>query len=297
MQVEVESFNESISESIRDRLTRDVTSALKSVKTVGDEFVVNDTLWFWRNPAGAIRPTVVNAAGYISKQFQNHLQQLGWQKEPTINGQNFDALLAFQDSVKCYSLLESDFLTVLQRMREAGFEDYGLEATAIFRQFVQSSTPFLPSSLVPFSESFTSEVRSYDFRIGLEFETGNIASSFRAIDKLQGLYDSDEIDIGIFVTSKSKRDGAARIWPVSNRNGSFEELRQRNYQDRRRYPHIDISFRPDRYDANAKYFGDDGLYEMKFTGEVEDVGGIQYDVALSSKQERKLRPKNTPKLL
>lgn len=297
MKVEVESTNPTITRGIREKLIGDVSQALKAVVTEGGEFVVNDTLWFWKNPAGVIRPTVVNSAGYISKTFQNELEKLGWKKEPTIDGQNFDAMLKFTVSSKCYHLREENFLSLLEDLRDKGFKDYGVEATPIYRQYVQSSAPFLPPPLLPFSEQFEGEVREYEFRVGLEFETGNIASSFRAIEKLQGLYDGRKIDIGIFVTSKSKSDGAARIWPVSNRNGSFEELRRRRYDARRSYPHIDISFRPDRYDPNAKYIAETHLYEMKFTGEEVNENGTLYRVASNSKGEQKLLPVKLSKLL
>lgn len=297
MKVEVESTNPTITKSISDRLISEVSQALKSVTTDGGEFVVNDTLWFWKNPAGAVRPTVVNSAGYISKNFQNGLEKLGWEKEPTINGQNFDALSRFEATSNCYQLKEEHFLTLLKNLRDGGFSDYGLEATSIYRQYVQSSAPFLPAALMPFSSQFHVELRDYEFRVGLEFETGNIASSFRAIEKLQGLYDAGHLDIGIFVTSKSKSDGAARIWPVSNRNGSFEELRHRRYDARRSYPHIDISFRPDRYDQNARYIADTHLYEMVFTGVEFEDNGVRYRVAANSKGEQKLLPEQSTTLL
>src|SRR5262249_25316698 len=66
-------------------------------------------------------------------------------------------------------------------------------------------------------------------RVGLEFETGNIASSFRALWKLNILYLANLLDAGVFITSLDKTTTAARIWPQSNRNGSFTELEQRNY--------------------------------------------------------------------
>jgi len=266
MIVDVESYNASISEPIRRRLIQEVSDALQSIQTRDEKFIVNDTEWYWRNPAGALRPTVVNSAGYISKRFQNALAEMGWVKEPTIEGQNFDAMLTFDEASTCYSLREERFLAALGALRSGGFADYGVEASQIFKQYVQSSTPFLPEALLPFASLFETEKKSYNFRVGLEFETGNIASSFRAIEKLQGLYDSRQIDIGVFVTSKSKKDGAARIWPVSNRNGSFEELRQRRYDARRTYPHIDISFLPDKFDPKAKYIGESDLYEMRLSG-------------------------------
>lgn len=297
MIVEVESYNESIASEIRAKLISDVTKALQRIETEPGEFVVNDTLWFWKNPAGKVRPTVVNSAFYLSKTFQNELKALGWEKEPIIVGQKFDAMIKISRVVPCYSIAEDNYLSILSTLRSSGYSAYGIEASAIFRDYVAASSPFLPAGLVPFLEMFETEERSYEFRIGLEFETGNIASSFRAIDKLQGLFNADEIDIGVFVTSKNKADGAARIWPVSNRNGSFEELRQRRYDGRRSYPHIDISFLPDRISDTAKYIGENALYEMRFTGRTVVLGGITYEVAISPKNEEKLLPQRSPTLL
>lgn len=290
MKVAVESVNNSLGPGVVVRLVDEVTSALQSVVTLEDEFVINDTLWFWQNTRGAIRPTVVNSAHYITSNFQNALVEQGWKKEATIDGQRFDGFLEFEQVSDCYALAEDKFIPLLEKMRAAGGIDFGTEASSIFRQYVQSTTPFLPSSVVQYSSFFDAERKTYKYRVGLEFETGNIASSFRAIDKLQGLYNNDRIDIGIFVTSKSKADGAARIWPVSNRNGSFEELRQRNYESQRSYPHIDISFRPDRYSSDAKYLSKDATYEMHFTGEIIEVGAARYKKAVTPQGEAKLLP-------
>lgn len=294
MKVEVESYNASITLEIRKKLIEDVTEALQAVQTEGGQFVVNDTLWYWKNPAGAIRPTVVNSASYISKTFQNFLEGIGWHKEPTLRGQNFDAMTTVERRSRCYSIPEERFISVLAALKSRGFMDYGVQASSLYQQYVQSSAPFLPEALISFADLFDHDTRDYDFRVGLEFETGNIASSFRAIEKLQGLYDSREIDIGIFVTSKNKRDGAARIWPVSNRNGSFEELRQRRYDARRTYPHIDVSFLPDACSSTSKYIGENQLYEMKFTGQEVEENGMVYEVAVNSKKEEKLLPKRLP---
>lgn len=290
MRTKVESFNASISVEIRDQIVQDVTMALSRIETIPGEFVVNDTLWFWKNPAGKVRPTVVNSAGYISKTFQNELEELGWLKEPVVAGQNFDAMLTVTRDAACYSIEEDRYLTILADLRSNGYASYGEEASAIYRNYVKSSSPFLPSDLVPFIRLFETETREYHFRIGLEFETGNIASSFRAIEKLQGLFDTGEIDIGVFVTSKNKSEGAARIWPISNRNGSFEELRQRRYDARRTYPHIDVSFLPDRFSDSAKYISENGIYEMRFTGETVAIEGITYKVAVNPRNEVKLLP-------
>ena len=125
-------------------------------------------------------------------------------------------------------------------------------------------------------------------RIGLEFETGNIASSFRAINKLQTLFNEDLIDVGVFITSKSKENGAARIWPSSNRNGSFEELSNRKYQTQRSYPHIDISFWPDGYDNSAPYFDEHGCFQLSEI-QTARVNGKMYELGKNRSGELKYR--------
>lgn len=107
-------------------------------------------------------------------------------------------------------------------------------------------------------------------------ETGNIASSFRAIQKLDGLYKNKMIDIGVFVTSVDKAESAARIWPTSNRNGIFEELTRRNYTDQRSYPSIDIGFKPDSFSSSVDYLSANGkTYKMISSTDVI-IDGVNY---------------------
>ena len=75
----------------------------------------------------------------------------------------------------------------------------------------------------------------------------NIASSFRSLYKLGFLYSESEIDAGVFITSIDKNNCATRIWPVSNRNGSFQELKQRNYKRMVVLPLWEFGFAPDGF--------------------------------------------------
>ena len=75
----------------------------------------------------------------------------------------------------------------------------------------------------------------------------NIASSFRSLYKLGFLYSEFEIDAGVFITSIDKNNCATRIWPVSNRNGSFQELKQRNYKRMVVLPLWEFGFAPDGF--------------------------------------------------
>jgi hypothetical protein len=290
MKIEIESASETIPSLVTKSVVSDITAALDSIRTVDKEFIVNDTLWFWKNPKGKIKPSVVNSAKFITTQFQKYLQDLGWTKEPEVDGQTFDGMNLIFDRATIFNLSEENYLPLLLQLRESGVKDYGLVATELFRDYVNGSRPFLPTAVDGHKSSFNAETIHYGFRIGLEFETGNIASSFRAISKLQGLYESNQIDIGVFITSKSKADGAAKIWPVSNRNGSFEELLQRRYQAQRLYPHIDISFRPDGYDKVAPYFSETSTYEMRSTNEIVSQNGKSYSICISADGVQKLRP-------
>ena len=96
-----------------------------------------------------------------------------------------------------------------------------------------------------FHASFRQGTGTVPLRVGLEFETGNIASSFRSLNKLNFLFREGEIDAGVFITSADKGTTAARIWPMSNRNGSFEELERRNYRETISFPVWKFSFAPD----------------------------------------------------
>ena len=58
MLVDTENYDESIPNAVYQKIMLDVKSALNKVSTIGNEFIVNDTLWYWKNPAGAIKPTV-----------------------------------------------------------------------------------------------------------------------------------------------------------------------------------------------------------------------------------------------
>jgi len=255
-----------------------IIAALNSVTTVGADFIVNPTVWYWRNPSGKIRPTVANSAKYISSKFQSSLKAMGWEIEKTIRDQTIDAYteLVPRSSIDLYRLPERNFLPLLERLRSDGFLDYGSEATALFRNFVSSRSIYFPEYAHQYIEMFELESGFPPIRVGVEFETGNIASSFRAIQKLNQLSFAEEIDVGVLVTSSNKKDGSARIWPVSNRNGSFEELTKRNYREQTSYLAVDIGFLPDAYDDGAAYLDDNGtLYAIEEVGEIE-FDGVRY---------------------
>lgn len=266
--------NELIPKSISDLVINNVFCALESVTTVEDKFIINDTDWYWLNQRDKIMPTAVNSAQFISKRFLKSLEANGWSSEKTIAGQTIDSFIEVEIEGEQYSLSEGKFLPLLNEMRNSGVDNYGRLSTYIFENYVQRKNPIKDEIVSTFESFFTITSGKKSFQIGLEFETGNIASSFRAITKLDGLYKTGKIDVGVFITSHDKANCSHRIWPPSNRNGSFQELDNRHYQNSRSYPAIDISFKPDGFDKNAEYLRDDGTtYKMDVLGTVELDGG------------------------
>lgn len=57
----------------------DVCAALQAIRTQGDRFVVNDTIWYWTNPRGHVKATVVNRGLFHSGTFEKRagLPRLG----------------------------------------------------------------------------------------------------------------------------------------------------------------------------------------------------------------------------
>lgn len=141
---------------------------------------------------------------------------------------------------------------------------------------------FLPSeNLAPYKNLLATSLGMEKIRIGLEFETGNIASSFRAFSKLNSLFRLGKIDAGVFITSKDKSTTACRLWPVSNRNGSFEELEKRNIA----LPMFEFSFCPDGYSHHAPYLGSGGnTYFLIDQGRTKVIGGIRYRIFTGEKK-------------
>ena len=128
-------------------------------------------------------------------------------------------------------------------------------------------------------------------RVGLEFETGNIASSFRALIKLNNLYADGHIDLGVFVASIDKARCATRIWPVTNRNGSFEELDARDFRANLIVPLWEFGFAPDEFSSDVSYLGQDGsVYSPQSTGRSIDHAGTRYEVWTGDRGRELLRP-------
>ena len=273
----------------------EISTALQFVRTIGDDFVVNDSLWSWRNPQGAIRPTAVNSADYISKKFQASLDEQGWIIEKLIDGQKFDAYKEFPAAAEAYQIAEDNFLDFLKahysrHHRELEFDK---EISLFYQRLVKRTVSNLDGIDAELHEFFGPAQNTRPLRVGLEFETGNIASSFRALIKLNNLYADDHIDLGVFVTSINKAECAARIWPVSNRNGSFEELDARNFRSNLIVPLWEFGFAPDSFSDEVGYLGQNGeLYEMQQTGRELTINGVVYEVWTADRDKEVLRPQS-----
>ncbi len=241
-----------------ERVCDDVHHALQSVVTQGSEFVINDTEWFWVNPQGQLRPTVVNSAPFISKKFQDTLRTRGWKTEATIEGQRIDGYIELPIDPG-YQLDRDTFLDLfILAAREKREERLDRLCAVLYRRYVVRRCHNILVIPKHHHHLFIRAAETPLLRIGLEFETGNISSSFRALSKLESLYVEGAIDAAVFITSLDKESTAARIWPQSNRNGSFEELENRDYLRNFTAPLWEFSFAPDRISINAPYLAKDG---------------------------------------
>lgn len=284
---------DAVESSIEARVVQDVTRALRSVVTRGRRFVVNDSAWFLRRGNGKVTPCVMNAATFLSEKFQNTLRDgCGWQKKKEIAGQEIDAYLELTAAGRKFRIPADarflDFFALhFDRSRPM---DLRKEFLACWRRFVQVGINDPSEIDEPYRPFFAMTGEgAVAIRIGLEFETGNIASSFRALDKLETLFVTGLIDYGVFVTSIDKEHSAARIWPQSNRNGSFAELEKRNYRNNRTVPLWEFGFEPDEFDQEAPYFNSIALYEPIPTGRTLTHRRVAYDVFLRG-TEKLLKP-------
>jgi hypothetical protein len=273
---------EAIEAAISERVVDDVTRALCSIVTQDDRFVVNDSEWFIRRGKGGVTPCVMNAAKFLSQTFQTVLKETcGWEKEKQIAGQVIDAYVELSGAGRKLRVpADLRFVDFFQKWCSVVKpEDLRKEFLSCWRRFVQIGVNRSSEIGKPYRQFFQeSGTGTATVRIGLEFETGNIASSFRALDKLETLFVTGLIDYGVFVTSIDKEHAAARIWPTSNRNRSFAELEKRNYRNNRTVPLWEFGFEPDEFDQSAPFFDNTILYEPIPTGRTVKQAGVLYEV-------------------
>lgn len=281
---------------IIDEIETVIFNSLNNITTINDEFIINDTDWYAKKRKGGISPCVVNEAGFISKKFQSNLASIqNWSGETKVDGQNIDGfgkLIYEHHTYISYKLKEDKFLEFLKKyLYINNFPEYLISKYfAIFYAMYEKREIFtldcIPEVL---HEYFIPYATKNDkcIRIGVEFETGNTSSAYRAFFKLNSLFAKNIIDVGIFITSKNKKDCAARIWPQSNRNGSFEELQKRNYRDNILLPMLEFEFEPDSFSKNAPYLKENGtLYIPYDTKTTEEYNNEKYQVFIGSNNDK-----------
>lgn len=266
-----------IPHSVRNSVVSEIGTALRQIVTSNDEFIVNDTKWF-QLLSNRAKPTVMNSAKFITKLLADHLESLGWHTEATIMNQTIDGFKEFPSKGGLRLSKEGFFEIVGTAWDVTHEQEIPSLVSNLMHKYVCRQCFDLDPNLASDKKFFVGHEGEAEIRVGFEFETGNIASSFRALSKLDTLYKKNMIDVGVFVTSIDKSTTATRIWPVSNRNGSFEELKQRNYKGNVEIPLIEIGFEPDRIDQTAPYLGDDKTtYFPNSTGEQITIAGEIFD--------------------
>jgi hypothetical protein len=279
MRITVRRTPDEVNRTVRNRVTRNVKDALNAVVTSGGKFIVNDTPWY-AVVGGKLKARVTNTAGYISKTFQDFLkQQRGWTAEKELEGQTIDAYLVLDHPAGFTTTKSALFGFLDQFTTQHPDESPDTTTIRLFQMYVKRALFDIKPIASQYHQHFTQATTAGKLRVGLEFETGNIASSFRSLNKLGFLYRRGKIDAGVFITSIDKANAAARIWPPANRNGSFEELDARQYRDAVFFPIWEFGFAPDSFDRNAPYLGSNGAtYTMQSTGRTEQHGKHTYEV-------------------
>jgi len=262
-------------ESLPGNIHQFVDDAVRTAfKYESGEFLVNPTKLYKKN-SGRITPAVVNSAEYFSKKFQKALRDQGWETDFSINGQEIDGYIEITvDDCQVMSIQESNFYKQISELNPKS-NDF-IKNIILLHSMYYIREKFLIKKIFN-KKLFDPQVRTFKIRLGLEFETGNIASSFRALSKLNNIYDSNHLDVGIFVTSRNKTT-STKIWPTSNRNGSIEELENRNFQHEFRLPIIVYGFEPDGWNINVGFLHKNGeRYNIDGQIEIINEKGKSYE--------------------
>lgn len=276
----------SLNDEIKEKIEHDVVDALKKIMTVDNQFIINNSLWFKQKSKEKANPCVMNAAEF-------NLVDLGWNKEKDMSNQRIDAFIVIEKNEPGYSSPLNKFPYFMAHyFKDHAQMEFDIECAQFYRKYVKRSIYDMDESLCKYREFFQQYIlkESTKIRVGLEFEAGNIASAFRAFSKLDTLYYLDLIDLGVFITSYDKKTTAAQIWPSSNRNGSYEELKQRNYKKNIIIPLCEFSFQPDSLSASAPYLGRDGkLYNPVSTGQRINIHQEKYEIYTKGDNEKVLK--------
>lgn len=294
MKINIEKNSEFIPKDLRENVIKIIKSSLNEIKTTKNDFTINDKICFREQRGGKITTCVMNSASYISSAFQNNLAtHEGCQGETKIEGQAFDGLISMDFSGVGYKIIDrNDILKVVHRVIEINeLPDSSVYTIfpMLYGMYVERGYYDIADLPTDLHSLFKTCDFNCNFKVGVEFETGNVASSFRAINKLYVLFQKGKIDAGVFVTSIDKPNSATRIWPVANRNGSFQELKNRNYEEQISLPLICIGFAPDKFDQSAPYLGKNGtLYRLRISGNTNSSG--EYKICYGESDEKILVP-------
>lgn len=261
-----------------EHIEKEITDQVS--RAFAEKYEINDSLWFSPSLQGdavvGLKPMVVNSAEYISKRFQNALERMGWTKEKVIDEQRIDAYREIEHTGWFLHLTKDEFLEVI-RYLSVEDDNYPEQVSRIYKCFYKMDFPYFSGFFSDKLSNIGKPIwRTKALRVGLEFETGNIASSFRALSKLNYLFDKGMIDIGVFITSKNKNT-STRIWPSSNRNGSIEELQHRKYLSQINFPYLVFGFEPESYSRKAPYLAKTGeKYQIQLGNERLSFKGGEY---------------------
>ena len=265
----------------------EVIEALRGISANGVEvFNVNPEIYYGltasKTGRKTLKPRVMNSADFLSKKLGRELQRRGWHAgntEMKIRDQKIDGFKEFDLRIEFHSIDLKNYYSVLTEISK--HPDFEIEESKyisdwIYFSYIVGSSP-QPEKYEEILKKFFSKTLHRKIRVGLEFETGNIASSFRALSKINYLYSNGEIDFGVFITSFDKKNVATKIWPTSNRNGSFEELNKRQYKDQLTVPLLEIGFEPDKFSEEFEFLASDGTtYMPEETDIVKEFDGIKY---------------------
>lgn len=262
---------------IHKKIEAQITAEI--VKAFQERYEINDSLWFAPKMDGEtitkLSPKVVNTAEYISKRFQAELMKQNWEIEKELDDQRIDGYFELDYNGQYLHLDKDEFLEVINYLNVED-ENYPEQVSMLYKCFYKMSFPYNTTYFTgKLSKIGIPKTINRKLRIGLEFETGNIASSFRAVSKLNYLFDKGFIDIGAFITSIDKKT-STRIWPSSNRNGSIEELNNRKVISQINFPYLVYGFEPESYSRNSLYLAKTGKYKIDLNDEEIYFNGARY---------------------
>jgi hypothetical protein len=277
-----------VEHSVALSVASEIAQCLQAITTHPDRFVVNDTPWYVAKSARSVGRVVVNNAGFLSKKFQDAIEALGiGEKEKTLIDplttvkQAIDGYIEKTYRTEVFSITKNNLLELV-RAYWTDFPDVDADTVFMkyYQMYYQRQIFTIDEEPLRYHPFFTSEgIKDVTLRIGVEFETGNIGSSYRALSKLGTLYRDNLIDAAVFTTSVDKPNCAERIWPAANRNGSFTELVNRGYERNVFFPIWELAFAPDEFSQTTGYLKSDGsLYNMvRSRKQPVTISGITYE--------------------